>query len=183
MIFILQTFTYVVNGGRDDWSALGDHYDPKYEHQNISYRHKFFWKEHPKGTSRHCHFDLVVYPSQEFEDGYHSNAPALYAAIVLVVFAFTAIVFVIYSYIVGKRQRHVETKAAGAEAIVASLFPQEIGERLLAEAREREQEAIRKKKKMSLSEWNGLDASGHGAVVPRSKPLADLFPNATVMCT
>ena len=98
-------FTYVVNGGKDDWSAEGDHHDPKYDH--MAERYKFFWKEHPKGSSRHCHFDLVVYPSDDFHAAYKTNAPLIYAGMVVAVFIFTAIVFRLYDVFVYRRHKTV----------------------------------------------------------------------------
>ena len=130
-----NNFTYVVNGGYDDWSAPGDWHDPAYEHMAQVY--KFFWKEHPRGTSRHCHFDLHVYPSDEFHEIYERDEPLIYAGVVLLVFLFTGIVFFGYDIVVGRKQKRVKSQAQRAEDIVTSVFPREVGLRLIHEAEER----------------------------------------------
>lgn len=98
-------FTYIVNGGQDDWCAIGDHHDPKYESMKQEY--EFFWKEHPKGTSRHCHFDLAIYPSNDFHKQYESNEPVLYAGLVGLAFLFVAVVFALYDVFIYQRQKRV----------------------------------------------------------------------------
>lgn len=124
-----SNFTYVVNGDRDSWALEGEHHDPKWE--DMAFQEKFFWKQHHKGRSRHCHFDLVIYPSQEFYELYSSSSPALYAGLVLLVFLFTAVVFLCYQKYMGKHHGEAVVRAARAEALVNSVFPKEIGHRLM----------------------------------------------------
>ena len=189
-----NNFTYVVNGGKDDWSAYGDWHDPKYEDMRQEF--KFFWKFHPKGVSRHCHFDFHVYPSDDFYENYQSGEPVFYAGMVLVVFIFTAIVFFLYNIYVSKRQSKVMSQAERAEAIVTSVFPRDVGLRLIKEAEEAQQ--LKKKKYITNTVFNGgmsalsskrrlnnflVNGAGDnngidnsGVVGRRSKPIADLFP-------
>lgn len=150
-------FTYIANGGKDDWSSNGDHHDEKYNDMNITT--KFFWKEHPRGKSRHCHFDLIIYPSDEFKAVYTTNNPILYAGLVGIVFVFTTFVFWVFSMWVHRRQSKIEEQAARAVSTVNSVFPKEIGDRLIGN---REDE-------------NGMS---HGP--GQQQTLADLFPDSTV---
>lgn len=153
----------------------------------MTHRSKFFFKEHPKGTSRHCHFDLVVFPSDEFAAKYfESNTPALYAGIVVAVFAFTAIVFYVYSYFVGRRQEQVTAQAARAEAIVSSLFPEHIGNRLIEEAKQAESDSKRNRRNSGFVATASNKANLHdfltvGETSKTAKPIADLFPKTTIM--
>ena len=172
-----SNFTYVVNGDVDDWALEGDYTDPTWEH--LAFQEKFFWKNHPKGTSRHCHFDLVIYPSREFHELYVSNAPALYAGLVVLVFLFTAIVFLCYQHYTVKRQQKVVVRAARAEALVNSVFPKEIGERLMQRV-EQEAELIPRRNRSTKDKLGTFLNTGQEDK-SRSKPLADLFLDTTVM--
>ena len=173
-----RNFTYVVNGGKDDWAADGDHHDPHYEDMMQQYR--FFWKEHPKGTSRHCHFDLYIYPTDEFASIYKSNTPIMYALIVVAVFVFTAVVFFLYDRYIQAHQELLMSSAARAEDIVTSLFPKHVGEQLMQEARN---EAADKKAFQSTHSKDSMDdfLGGDNVREGKAKALAELYPNTTVM--
>ena len=171
-----RNFTYIINGDYDDWAANGDHHDPKYA--DMVQQYKFFWKDHPKGTSRHCHFDLYIYPSDEFAALYETNDPIKFAAIVAAVFVFTALVFFLYDCYVHKRQKKLKRSAERAENLVTSLFPKQVGEQLMEEADKDNKE---KDNFRSLSERdNFLNEEGKGGN-GKGKPIADLYPDTTVM--
>ncbi|KAL3943078.1 MAG: hypothetical protein SGARI_000061 [Bacillariaceae sp.] len=105
------TLTYVLNSDKEDESMEGD-WKEKYErYEQMNHTAPFFWKDHPKGESRHCHFDLQIYPSEEFHATYQTNTAVLYAGIVAAIFIFTAIIFSCYDRFIFKRQQEVVTKA------------------------------------------------------------------------
>jgi len=176
-------FTYTANGGKPTTSEIGDTHQVRKEYEEMSIRSKFFWKSHPKGKSRHCHYDLVVYPTDEFRAHYESNDAILYAGLVGVVFVFTAILFFLYDKYVQKKQAKVISQAKRAEAIVTSVFPKEVGLQLIKQAeREEAEKAVSNKKMLNnflveKSEKFG-DRAGPNK---RRKPIADLFPETTVM--
>ena len=181
----LQNFTYILNGGTDDWAALGNHHDVRYEHLNISHRHQFFWKDHPMGLSRHCHFDLVVYPSETFEQVYKTNRPMLFAGLVLAAFAATALSLVAIICIFTKKQQQVKAQADSAESVVASLFPQHVGAVLLAEAREKRAQERKASLDSTIPKLAHVDGTNHDESESNTakKPIAELYPQATIMCT
>jgi hypothetical protein len=176
-----KSFTYIVNGGKDEWAAEGDWHDHKYD--SMESRHKFFWKEHPKGTSRHCHFDLVIYPSDEFAQAYQSGDPILYALIVVGTFLFTAVVFYVYDTYQLSKQKVVLAAKARAEAVVSSLFPQHVGEKLMEEQGQRLRRKSNNSNRGHIGEKPeaGGSASLESGIRYQSKPIADLFPNTSVM--
>jgi hypothetical protein len=173
------TFTYTVNGGKPDLSEMGDLHDTKYDGMGV--RKQFFWKEHPKGQSRHCHFDLVIYPSAEFEASYTSSAPFLFGGAVVMAFAFTGVLFVIFNKVMAKHHKKVQDQADRAEAIVASVFPKKIGDRLIAEAADNTGKGSHPRDRSSSGMLKKFLASGEKDPVERSKPIADLFPNTSVL--
>lgn len=179
-----KIFTYTVNGGKDDISVQGDAHDPKYD--DLKQQYAFFWKTHANGTARHCHFDLHIYPNQEFEDQYRSNAPVMYTGIVVAVFVFAAIV--LFSY--DRRQKRIQTgvlqEKAQAEAIVDSLFPKFVKRRLLAEQQLNKnftsfsrKDHRRRKSTAQISDFLSGDLAG--GLNCNNKPMADLYPFATIM--
>jgi hypothetical protein len=106
-------FTYVMNGGKADVMFDGDRHDLYKEFENVHHMTRFFWKDHPKGLSRHCHFDLHVYPSRDFYSFYNTKTPIMYAGVIFAVFVFTAILFSFYDRYIFKRQRYVIMHATG----------------------------------------------------------------------
>jgi hypothetical protein len=128
-----------------------------------------------------CVHDLRVYPSSKFLQTFKSNIPAIYAGVVAVAFLGIAFLMLVYDCMVNRRQRKTVKVAAGTQAIVTSLFPKEI-------ARQMVQEAVEDSSAQPPNGEGGtnLDKLGGGDVegnlgIDSSKPMADLFPDATVM--
>lgn len=166
-------YTYIINGGdKQDLTYTGDVHDVKYD--DLEYHTKFFWKSHHKGVSRHCHFDLAIYPSTEFESNYTNNTPFIVGGTVAIAIIVAGVLIWIATRVIGRKQQQMQDKAARAEAIVASVFPKEFGERLIAEA-SRTPRASDNSRGLLKS---FLD-SGHQDL--HSKPIADLFPSTTVI--
>jgi hypothetical protein len=70
-----------------------------------------------------CEYTLNVYPTNEFEDQYKSNDPIYYMLVVIAIFVATSLSFLIFDWLVTKRQRALVTTAKKQNALVASLFP------------------------------------------------------------
>ena len=186
-----RSFTYVVNGGKDDeWyldfdedgSVLVEELADKKTKEKKAYQYlekeyKFFWKEHHKGTSRHCHFDLLITPNEDFASAYITQTPIFYAGVVLAGFVFLGLCFFIYDYYNHKKHVRVTREKARAEAVVSSLFPKHVGARLLQDSHSSNVGSTQKTVKSSETESPEDDHEEQ----QRSKPMADLFPSATVM--
>lgn len=116
-----------------------------------------------------CDYIFTTHPSPDLEGDYVDNKPIIYTAVVLLIFFFTAGVFVVYDRMVQKRQDKVMNTAIRTNAVVASLFPKSVGQRLIADV----QKTLAKKE-------NGEDEStkdgGNQGPVGKTKPIADLFP-------
>ena len=109
-----SVFTFVLNSRDGTTKArLGDWKEQyeKYEHLNHSSR--FFWKQHPKGKSRHCQFDLHIYPNDEFRDAYKVGNDWRYASIVAGIFFFTGLLFACYERLIFKGQQQIVSQATG----------------------------------------------------------------------
>lgn len=82
--------------------------------------------------------------------------------------------FVFQSF-VQSRNKKVENVAARSNAIVSSLFPSNVRDRLLAENLE-----VQVSKGKNRSKGDGTSGANDVAVY-KSKPIADLFPETTVL--
>ncbi len=75
-------------------------------------------------------YQLHMYPSQEFEAQYVSNRAGIYAAGAVLIFLFTAGLFVLYDYLVEDRQQKTARLARQTGNIVDSMFPAAFRDRL-----------------------------------------------------
>jgi len=78
-----------------------------------------------------CAYKLSVYPSKELEDEYITWLPVLVTLAIAAVFVVTAIVFLIFNQYVEHRQAMVMNQAVKSTALVTSLFPEAVRDRLM----------------------------------------------------
>eukprot|EP00980_Cylindrotheca_fusiformis_P010180 scaffold2265_cov98-Cylindrotheca_fusiformis.AAC.4 len=109
---------------------------------------------------------LDLYPTEELEASFQTSKPKLYTVVVVAIFAFTSLVFLLYDYFVGRRQRKFMARIMRQDRIVSNVFPAAIRDRLY----ESEQKGSK--------EDNLLDPLGGGGA---GAPLADLFLETTVV--
>ena len=142
----------------------------------------------------HCSYSVHVFSSEEFQGNEFSSTAFKFALAVAAVFGAMAISFVFYDWFVRRRNNIVVHAAAKSDAILSSLFPSVIRDRLFAEKeKEAEQAAINEEmspvrksgKKVGtrlenflssgeFSEDEASTGSRSGDVVFKSKPIADL---------
>jgi hypothetical protein len=104
------------------------------------------------------------------ERDYKSSDPILFTVCAVLIFAFTSAVFIVYDRLVEKRQKTVMTTAVHTSAIVSSLFPATVRGRLFDADNEHDEN------RRTTDEQ--LITFGDKVV---SRPIADLYPSATVM--
>ena len=149
-----QVFTYVINGPYPSFIGNRDIHD--YDELGVHYDIPSF--QAPNPDSDQCSYFMDFYPTKELEESYQTKTPFVFTSIVVGVFLFTSVVFCLYDMLVERRQRKVLHSATATGAIVNDLFPEEFQDRL-------------------------FDAPGKEGKSQdlQSKPLADFFPDATVM--
>jgi class 3 adenylate cyclase len=81
----------------------------------------------------HCPYSLRVYPSKELEEGYVTSQPAFNAASIAGVILFICILSLAYDFFVQRRMKRVLEAAKNSRAIVSSLFPANVRDRMLQE--------------------------------------------------
>ena len=159
-----------------------------------------------------CDVSLMIYPTQALHDTYITPQPEIQAFCVALAFAFASLIFIIYDMVVERRQSRVMDTAHKSKAIVQSLFPAVVREKMLKEqqARSSQEQNLKSRNVADLpsmgsgrmarrNSMNLLVRSASmnsskttprtdGTITPptpsdvsTSAPIAELFPNTTVL--
>jgi hypothetical protein len=183
-----RSFTYLIDGPEATYLGEGDHHDSKYDYSESSSTISPLYSN--SSIKDLCVYDLHIYPTAEMEDQYMTNKPWTYAFAVVIAFVTFTMVFVAYDYYVMLRHKKMEATASRTHAIVSSLFPANVRDRILKNAEEQADQVLKNKgnasqfhvgspavrQKNYMGENRGEEMQAYG-----SKPIADLFPSATVM--
>lgn len=180
-------FTYEIFGRKPVYIGEGNLHDTRVDDDPLVDHFEFSPESalgEIKGEIEFCHYYAHVYPSQEWREQFSSNAPYTYAATVMGCFMATALGFLVYDFLVQRRQNKVMQSAARTNKIVTSLFPANVRARLLEEA-----DDVKGPKDFGANVFRNSgkkDNSLFAAESPSeaifgSKPIADLFPNTTIM--
>jgi class 3 adenylate cyclase len=159
-----------------------------------------YLRDSTKDVPGHCVYTFTVYPTKEFEDTYHSNLPPLMTMVVAIAFCLMIVTFLAYDWFVQRHNQTVVGAAARANGILSSLFPRNVRDRLLEEREleEKEEKAAGLKKllldppstnKTRLTSFFDNDAdelklqddADDDDFMYESKPIADLYPETTIM--
>lgn len=178
-----QQYTYQVDGVRSKFIGHGDLHDEKYEYlgtgtsvANIitgQYGDSFSHAEAEQGG---CDYSIRVYPSQQFEDDRRTNQPYIYATILAALFVFTSAIFLLYDYMVERRQKIVLHSAQQSGKLVSSLFPEAVRDQLYNEqetAKPRERTFVQRTRSKQTDSTDDIKI-GH------KKAIASLYPETTI---
>jgi class 3 adenylate cyclase len=184
-------FTYEIKGADAVFLGKDDRHDSAYDSSKYSIdfatAHRATashpdvngtsFTEHFEDTSKgHCKYTLDVYPSSQLESMFTSNKHIVYAVIVASIFGLLMILLLIYDCMVTHRQQMLMSSAERTNALVTSLFPESVQNRLMDDA----VQSGKGSKKHIGSNMFG-DDSNNGPTSITTRPIADLFPNTTVM--
>ncbi|GKY96337.1 hypothetical protein MPSEU_000593400 [Mayamaea pseudoterrestris] len=172
-----NVYTFKINGHEPDPVGLGDEHDDRF--------HKFgrmatFADVHtvddgsPDGiplNEGQCPFQITAYPNDIMHEDYHTNMPAFIAFAVAMVFLFTFIMFLLYDRLVDRRQNLVLRRAEQTTAIVTSLFPKSVADKIIMQQMSMDS-LVSKNQKLKTF----LDGADEGNTC-----IADLFPACTVL--
>ncbi|CAB9499607.1 Receptor-type guanylate cyclase gcy [Seminavis robusta] len=113
---------------------------------------------------------LYIYPTEELESQYITNKPAVYASNVASVFLFTILVLVVFDWLVTRRQQVVLKKAVESRALISTLYPEQVRDRLFED--DPKGNAERRK-------WK--DPGEAGFQEESTKAIATLYESATIL--
>ena len=114
--------------------GYGDHHDPRFDEWER--RGDFTSLKLVDGTITGVHVDptclyhIHLYPTQKFRNIFYTSLPLKITVSITAVFLFTIFMFLVYDRLVERRQKVVATKASQTAAIVSSLFPKNVRDRL-----------------------------------------------------
>jgi Adenylate and Guanylate cyclase catalytic domain len=131
-----------------------------------------------------CTHDLYIYPSSKLRKTYTTTHPIVYTTLVAAAFVVVIGLFIAYDWTITRRQNKTIVTALTTQAIVTSLFPEEVGKRMIHEAHNGGQNAVANREKTNTTfVKNGPAISGQSDVGIYNHPptLAELYPETTVM--
>jgi hypothetical protein len=163
-----NVMTFELNGSESTFIGYGDFHDSSFDQfmesvQLEAYETIF------EGV---CVHELRVYPSFAFRDSYETNQPAVYTSVVALALVVTAFLLFIYDKMITRRQEKTMNNAIRTGNLVASMFPENVRDRLMEDALQDEG---------NTSVVNGkenLSSVGGGF---KTRPIADFFPESTIM--
>jgi class 3 adenylate cyclase len=134
----------------------------------------------------YCPYTLHIYPTFAVRDRQLTNQPTTYTVAIVGVFVFCSIVFLVYDCLVERRQRKVMKSAARTHEIVAGLFPEVVRKRLFGESDSKLKRNSRggdadEKDEYLRPQMVNLDMGENNLNSSKSRPIADLCPNTTVL--
>lgn len=189
-----QNYTYKIAGEQAFLLGEGDHHDRQFESmaQQRTFQELFNDQEldirrfsNVELDEDFCPYKIAVYPSDQLRSVYVTNDALYFTIGVVAVFLLTIVAFFGYDYIVGKRQQQVMKRAVQSRAIVSSLFPAAVRDRLFRSddsASTKEKAFKRDQAKHKLKHFLSDNAAAkEQRPVQDTKPIADLFPHTTVM--
>ena len=157
--------TYDVTGAKTTFLGYSDLHDPNY---NL-YKKTASLELNKTSMKDLCHMDFHIYPSLTLEQSYTTSKPYFYTGIVLLSFFLTSVLIIFYDLTVTKRQEKTMRSALQSGALVESLFPSIVHERLLQESGQ-----------IATTKARANDGKTNELAV-RTRPIADFFPNTTIM--
>jgi class 3 adenylate cyclase len=187
-----QSFTFRIDGSDVQFIGNGDQHDPRYNYlkQEVSFLqliNKSIESKRYLGlplNDQGCQYTLSVYASSDLENYYKSSKPAIFMVVALSIFLITSLLFLLYDRLVERRQRLVMHQAESSGAIVSSLFPAAYHERLLA-AQPKQGNSKQGTSMTEGSKESRLQSFLNGTIGDNAgsddEPIADLFPDCTVM--
>ncbi|CAB9505094.1 Receptor-type guanylate cyclase gcy [Seminavis robusta] len=189
-----QVFTYRVDGPNVTFLGPGDRHDPKYDSMVVSedVTEKLLTRASPENQgfdaaeldTEYCRYYLHVYPSEDTEAEYVNNEPVLYTVLVASVFLFTSLVFILYDWLVARRQRIVMDRAVQSSAIVSSLYPKQVRDRLFKDDKSHASNSHSdawKAGEGKEADVNGLLEYDEKKSKSLDRPIADTYEACTVL--
>jgi hypothetical protein len=168
----------------------GDDHEDLYE--NLAAAVPLFYPMEPHYNSsadiQACAYDLYIYPTQRMRDDFKSQTAEVMTAVVTVAFIVVIILFIAQDRYMERKNRQIAKSVEKSNAIIASLFPSNVRDRLFGQngndttsqgskgSRSRRRSSFGFRLRTYLTE--GEDAANDGE---DDNPIADLFPACTVV--
>ena len=189
-----RSYTFWVDGATTVYLGKGDLHETKYDSLEKTSTLAAYTLddnseiEEADGTWDHCTVTLSIYPTSAMEKNFSSTAAVGYLLLVLFLCGIILMAFMTHDRAVNQRQEEMKRKTKQSNAVIASLFPAHIREKLFGEDGEVKTESARmvtgnagaqknldsvlKSSRSVGSSVFGLDDDAF-----ERNQIADLFPN------
>ena len=164
-----MNFSYVLNGKEATFMGVGDLHNTNWD----GYEHEVQLELYEDVPDSICLHDLIIYPSDEFYAIFQTNQAWISTGIVIAAFCMMSLVFILYDYRVTKRQEKTMDSAIRTNKMVASLFPENVRERLMEDA----DQQLRAQKKSKLPGFKRKEVEESNNLISVTRPIADFFPH------
>ena len=175
-----QAYSFVINGSEATFIGEGDLHDPEFNDHRRSAQLFDPSDEIRDQEDSHCFYSVDIYPSETFKDDYTTADPIIYTAVVFAVMVGTGLAFYLYELFIQRQQKKVLAKVAKTNAIVSSLFPENVRDRLM-NGEDKDSNGKGKDKnlygKQGLKSFLDESKAKDLEAIGESKPIADLFPH------
>lgn len=180
-----QAFTYLLHGPRATYVGQGDLHESQYDDLVLQTGFGAFLgksKAEAEPLEAQCFYNVRVYPSSEMEADHVTSIPLFFASGLIGMFLLTSLAFWTYDRLLSKRHTQIEDKAIRSTAVVQSLFPEKVRERLMETDASKKKEGDGFLLNSSHKTPNRQKTFNDDNVVDDSMPIADLYPECTVVC-
>lgn len=159
-------YTYTIQAGQAYFIDNKDLHDPKFSHMvKSSVLDEEFIAADYKAQPGVCWYQIHIYPTRSFWDQYLTMTPHLTAIVTSITVCLVIAMFYVYDMLVQRRNTHLLENAARSNAVVASLFPGAMREKILNPEEEakpkpernnnKEPQALRSSTTMQLQQFLG----------------------------
>ena len=124
-----DVYSYTISGSEVAFMGEGDMHDANYDEYREVVEARLLLDDEEQ-IGKFITYTLTMYPSEEFEDQYRTNKPAVYATGAVLIFLFTAGLFLLYDRLVEDRQEKTSRLARQRGNIVDAMFPAAFRDRL-----------------------------------------------------
>ena len=172
-------------GYKDAHDRAFETYGHSYDLQGLGLEQRTTSRIHLKDNRAElCSFQLDVYPSMATKSSFETIDPISYVGIALGAFFITLLLFIIYDCFMERRNRAILLSAMEARAIVSSLFPANVRDRLFETNRvkrkkkkklkklKKKMKKLRPKKKKQSEVGSGDGEAGSPESGPKNAPLS-----------
>jgi class 3 adenylate cyclase len=136
-----------------------------------------------------CNYTVLIHPTKAALSEISTHVPILAFLIIALLFFLLIGLFNQYSRLVKQRQTKLLMTAKHSRAVVSSLFPEAVRTRLLADVQENEQKQhdtrrafLQRGGSLNFTKMKEfLEDDREKNVMLQGKPIADFFPEATIM--
>jgi Adenylate and Guanylate cyclase catalytic domain/CHASE domain len=190
MLFVLsntcdEVFTHIVTGVNVTLVSETDAHNPKFNMMGVSSTFADFSNSKQlleEGLGKHCVYTIDVYPTESMENDYLTRTPIWYMLAVLVTFALTSIIFILYDCFVRQQEQRIVKAGEKHEQLVSSLFPEDVRNEVLQIAEQQKQDRLSGQDGVSLLSTAKSDEEAMNASINvfGSKPIANVYQHTTV---